>query len=81
MIQNLIVVIFLCVFLLCLVIVGGALAFILKVNSLFLYILIYLIIFSIIYFKKDDYLDRTFPFLVSFLPWEQHLTLLALTCQ
>lgn len=53
-------------FLLCLVIVGGGIGFILKLT---IYFHIYLFILSYCYYlfyKKDDYLDRTFPFLIIF---------------
>ncbi|MEY0116373.1 FUSC family protein [Providencia rettgeri] len=53
-------------FLLCLVIVGGGIGFILKLT---VYFYIYLFILSYCYYlfyKKDDYLDRTFPFLIIF---------------
>ncbi|HCH7936497.1 MULTISPECIES: FUSC family protein [Providencia] len=53
-------------FLLCLVIVGGGIGFLLKLT---IYFYIYLFILSYCYYlfyKKDDYLDRTFPFLIIF---------------
>ncbi|MGF7540189.1 FUSC family protein [Providencia rettgeri] len=53
-------------FLLCLVIVGGGIGFILKLT---VYFYIYLFILSYCYYlfyKKDDYLDRIFPFLIIF---------------
>lgn len=53
-------------FLLCLVIVGGGIGFTLKLTIYFYIYLFFLSYCYYLFYKKDDYLDRIFPFLIIF---------------